>query len=149
MVDQTKLHIDNVRYYLDQIGDLLDERWVTHDASKLEEPELSGYAGLAEAVKGLTYGTPEYIAALEPYKPIIAHHYAANPHHPEHHLNGIADMTLIDVVEMLCDWKAASERGGGDFADSLHKSINRFVVDQQLAQILTNTAKALGWIADA
>ena len=34
-----------------------------------------------------------------------------NRHHPEHFgEDGIRGMNLPDVVEMLCDWKAASER---------------------------------------
>ena len=40
----------------------------------------------------------------------IEHHYAVNSHHPEHYEAGIAGMSLFDLIEMLVDWKAASER---------------------------------------
>lgn len=139
-------HIAKVERYLSQMAHELRARAAAHDASKLEEPELSGYVGLSEAVKGLTYGTDEYRAAFAPYKEIIQHHYRHNSHHPEHYPGGINDMSLLDVIEMLCDWKAASERGGGDFAESIRVSVKRFGIDPQLGLIFANTAKDLGWI---
>lgn len=138
-------HIGKVDAYLSHCSDLLMQRAKKHDASKLEEPERSGYAGLTRALKGLTYGTPEHRAAFEPFKEIIQHHYAHNSHHPEHYAEGVNDMSLLDVIEMLCDWKAASERGDGGFDWSLSKSVERFKIDPQLARILRNTADELGW----
>jgi hypothetical protein len=43
-------------------------------------------------------------------KPAIQHHYKANSHHPEFYDNGVEGMSLFDVLEMLLDWKAATER---------------------------------------
>lgn len=144
----TREHIGKVRYHMATILAILAERSNAHDLSKLEEPELSGYEGLSTALQGLTYGTPEYRAAFAPFKEVIQHHYASNRHHPEHWANGIADMSLLDIIEMLADWKAASERGGGDFKHSLEVSIARFHFDDdRIGEILTNTAKELGWIA--
>ena len=54
-------------------------------------------------------------------------------------------MNLLDVVEMVCDWKAASERTkDGDFAKSIEIGIDRFKIDPQLASILRNTATQIG-----
>lgn len=143
----TRTHILWVGVRLNEAIYNLEERRRTHDLSKLEEPELSGYDGLSQALQGLTYGTPEYRAAFAPFKEIIQHHYASNTHHPEHWANGIEDMSLLDIIEMLADWKAASERGNGDFKHSLEVSIARFHLDDdRLGEILTNTAKELGWI---
>jgi uncharacterized protein DUF5662 len=65
---------------------------------------------------------------------------------PEHYESGIAGMTLLDIVEMLCDWKAASERTKqGSIAQSLGHNRQRFQIDDQLASILENTVKELGW----
>lgn len=139
-------HIAKVEGYLSLIADLLRIRAATHDASKLEEPELSGYAGLSDALKGLTYSTPEHRAAFAPFKPIIKHHYEHNSHHPEHWPEGVDNMSLLDVIEMTADWKAASERGNGDFTESIRVSVERFKIDAQLANILINTAIELGWI---
>ena len=138
-------HIAKVEGYLSLCADLLRIRATHHDASKLEEPELSGYAGLSDALKGLTYGTPEYRAAFAPFKEIIKHHYQYNSHHPEHWPDGVACMSLLDVVEMICDWKAANERGNNSFSESITISVQRFGVNEQLASILKNTARELGW----
>jgi hypothetical protein len=55
-------------------------------------------------------------------------------------------MSLFDVLEMLCDWKAASERtkGGGDIMESIDYNQKRFQFSDELASILRNTAKELG-----
>jgi hypothetical protein len=55
-------------------------------------------------------------------------------------------MSLLDVVEMLCDWKAASERTKqGSIAQSLAYNEQRFSIDPQLAIILQNTVRELNW----
>ena len=143
----TENHIHKVRDNLYMIEANLSRRANVHDASKLEEPELSGYEGLSQALRGLTYGTPEHRAAFAPFKEIIQHHYANNSHHPEYWRNGIDDMSLLDIMEMIADWRAANDRSGGDFYQSIDVSARRFGIDEQLARILLNTAVELGWIA--
>jgi hypothetical protein len=55
-------------------------------------------------------------------------------------------MTLIDLMEMLADWKAATERhDDGDLSRSLDIQAERFDISPQLVRILRNTAVALGW----
>ena len=72
------------------------------------------------------------------------HHYAANRHHPEHFTKGIDDMTLIDIIEMLCDWKAASLRqNDGNLLKSIEINAQRFGYDDQLKRSFINTAKLL------
>lgn len=139
-------HIGKVQSNLSKVIYNLNDRKDMHDRSKLEEPELSGYEGLTQALKGLTYGTPEHRAAFAPYKEIIQHHYASNRHHPEHWQMGVTDMSLLDIIEMLADWKAANDRNGGDFGHSIQVSVSRFRISEQLHAILINTAKELGWL---
>jgi hypothetical protein len=80
-------------------------------------------------------------------KPALDHHYAAYPHHPEHYPNGVNGMSLLDLLEMLCDWKAAGERhANGSIANSLDKNRKRFGISNQLMDILTNTAREMGWL---
>jgi hypothetical protein len=59
-------------------------------------------------------------------------------------------MSLFDLIGMLMDWKAASERhpGGMNIARSVEVSSQRFSVGEQLKKILVNTAKEIGWISD-
>lgn len=118
-----------------------------HDNSKLEEPEKSGFDACTLKLKAMAYGSDEYKAALAELKPFLDHHYAANPHHPEHYADGVDGMTLFDVVEMLMDWKAATERmaNGGDIRRSLEINTERFKLSPQLRSILANTIKEMGW----
>lgn len=142
----TLKHINLVQIRIAEMAIELDKRGDRHDASKLVEPEKSGYDSLSAQLKDLVYGSDEYRAALVAAKPVIDHHYAHNSHHPEHYPNGIAGMSLLDIVEMLCDWKAASERTKqGSIAASLAHNKVRFGIDDQLAAILENTVRELRW----
>lgn len=139
-------HMDKVVARITEVIGELSGRALRHDDSKLVEPEKSGYDLLTIKLKDCVYGSDEYKAALIEAKPVIDHHYAANDHHPEHWPNGINDMSLLSIIEMLCDWKAASERTKqGSIAQSLEHNAKRFSIDPQLARILTNTVKELGW----
>ena len=51
-------------------------------------------------------------------------------------------MNLIDLCELIADWKAASERhNNGNLIKSIEINAERFQIDDQLKQILLNTAK--------
>lgn len=133
-------------------GNLLDVvlnlrlRSTMHDASKLQDPEKMLFDEWTPKLKELTYGSDEYKTALASMGPALAHHYEVNSHHPEHYPNGIAGMSLFDVIEMLCDWCAAAKRhADGDLTKSLEINRKRFGIDNQLSTILENTRKELGW----
>jgi len=125
----------------------LVQRSTQHDLSKTETPELELFDEHTPALRGLTYGSDEYAASLEALRPALEHHYAHNPHHPEHHADGVRGMTLVDLVEMLADWRAATERHDtGDLGRSLEINAARFHISPQLQQILRNTAEHYGWL---
>lgn len=140
----TQQHIIKVQQ---RIIDLLMQRARNHDRSKLEEPEASGYAELSARLSDIVYGSQEYRNALATAHTVIAHHYAHNSHHPEFWPNGVDDMSLLDVMEMFCDWKAAGERmkQGGSIMQSIAYNKDRFHLSPQVVHILENTAKELGW----
>ena len=141
---ETQKHIEKVRKYIRFFTDRLTTRGVNHDAAKLESPEIEIFAEHTDALKETTYGSTEYKKHLEAMKPALDHHYATYRHHPEHFQNGINDMNLIDLIEMLADWKAASERQlNGNLLTSIEQNAVRFNIDNQLKQILLNTAKSL------
>jgi hypothetical protein len=122
-------------------------RITKHDRSKMEDPELEIFDKFSPRLKGSTYGSEEYKGFLREMKPALDHHYANNRHHPEHFPNGVNDMTLVDLVEMLSDWKAATERhDDGDLDKSLEIQKERFGLSDQLVSILRNTARESGWI---
>ena len=139
--EETVEHINRVREIMAMIGRQLQERADDHDLWKLSEKELP-YFTKAKKLKGMTYGTEEYKEALKDLDKALPHHYSKYRHHPEYHENGIDDMTVVDLVEMACDWLAASERhADGNIFDSINHNRKRFKMSKQLAKIFWNTAK--------
>ena len=142
----TLAHIDSVRRKIELVCALLTMRAALHDASKLEEPEKSAFDQATPKLKYISYGSDEYKAALAELGEALHHHYAVNRHHPQHFENGINGMTLIDVVEMFCDWAAACERhNDGNLQRSIELNIERLKLSPQLAAIFENTQRALLW----
>lgn len=138
---ETVAHIEQVRKYIKIVIDRLWQRGIDHDKTKLESPEAEVFAEVNDKLKNLTYGTPEYEENLKDLQVALQHHYAKNKHHPEHYQNGINDMNLIDLLEMLCDWKASTFRQhDGNLLQSLDKNAERYGISKQLLQILKNTA---------
>lgn len=143
----TAAHIRRVGELMVEMGAALMRRAVNHDASKWSAEEWEAFARETPTLKGLTYGSPEYKAALDRLGPALQAHYKANRHHPEYFTDGVDSMTLLDLIEMLCDWKAATERhADGDIASSIVKNTERFKLSPQLVKILTNTAVERAWI---
>ena len=140
-VDTIK-HIEKVRHYIRMMTDRLTTRGVNHDNTKLESPEVELFTEYTPQLASTQYGSEEYKECLAGLKPALDHHYANSRHHPEHFNKGISDMNLVDIVEMLCDWKAASERQrDGNLLKSIEQNAQRFDYDDQLKQIFLNTAK--------
>ena len=144
--DDTLEHIEQVQKNLRVVRKQLKFRSVWHDRSKLNPPEKEAFDEATPQLKGLTYGSDEYKAATAKLGEALKHHYAHNSHHPEHFENGIDGMSLLDVVEMLADWNAATMRHqDGDIHKSLEINRERFGISDQLYSILKNTLKELGW----
>ena len=140
-------HALRVRQLLVPLIEELDDRSREHDASKTQPPELAYFDEYTPKLRHSTYGSPEYREFLVQMQGGLEHHYANNRHHPEHHEDGIDGMTLIDLVEMLADWKAATERHeDGDLARSLKINKDRFEMSDQLVSILESTARHFGWL---
>jgi Family of unknown function (DUF5662) len=129
------------------IKELLD-RSVRHDLSKTHEPERATYDQFAPKLRATVYGSADHAALVQAMGEGLRHHYAHNRHHPEHFPRGVNDMTLVDLIEMLADWRAATERGeGGDLARTLEINCERFGITPQLMGILANTARHHGRLA--
>lgn len=122
----------------------LFDRKNTHDLSKLKQPEKNIFIEYAPKLKKTEYGSNEYKKYLFEMNKALKHHYQNNRHHPEHHENGIKDMNLVDIIEMLCDWIAATERmKDGDIYKSIEINQKRFSYSDELRQILINTIEYL------
>jgi hypothetical protein len=56
-------------------------------------------------------------------------------------------MSLLDVIEMLADWKAATERhADGDLDRSITHNPERFGYGDEIERLLRSTAIELGWL---
>lgn len=172
VIRSTAAHIRSVGCYMGEAASKIIHRAIIHDASKWSPEEWPAFENATPKLAAMTYGSDEYKAALASIKPALAHHYAKNSHHPEYFgticvqcgnrepepctcggprfPGGIDGMDLFDLIEMLCDWKAAGERhSDGSITRSLEHNRERFKIDEQLMCILENTAKSMGWTPSA
>jgi hypothetical protein len=118
----------------------LNIRVQEHDRSKTMLPEVAIYNEMIPILNSVKYGTPEYKAAASKLGPAWEHHKKNNRHHPEYFKDGIDGMDLVDLIEMLCDWRAASERGKGNrLEDNLDVNQKKHKISDQLMSILKNT----------
>jgi len=143
-VAETLNHIRAVGFLLSVFVSKLTARAITHDQSKLNDPEYDIFKDYTPRLRGMTYGSEEYKACLAEMSKALEHHYLNNRHHPEHHKDGIKGMDLVDIVEMFCDWKAATLRHkDGDIIKSIEQNQKRFGYSDELKAIFLNTAGLL------
>jgi hypothetical protein len=136
----TVQHIKIVHFFCNIIAKSIERHAYNHDDSKLHNPEKKCFDIYTPKLADCTYGSEEYKRNLVEMQRALKHHYAENSHHPEHYENGIDGMDLVDVVEMLCDWKAATLRHkDGDIYKSLQIQKERFGISDQLLNIMKNT----------
>jgi len=149
VIRSTATHIRRVGELVTDCTANLNKRAVVHDASKWSEEEWPAFEKATPKLADLEYGSEEYKQSLQDIRPAIDHRQQNNTHHPEFYPNGIEGMTLLDLVEMICDWKAAGERHTtGSIVKSLEHNRDRFGISDQLYAILMNTAKELGWVSE-
>jgi hypothetical protein len=145
---ETQHHIDKVRLNLSQITDNLEQRAIKHDRSKLEDPEKAYFDEWTPRLRDVEYDSPEYHSFLAALKPALDHHYEVNDHHPEHYTygtDGLTGMSLLAILEMLADWKAASERmKEGSLGKSIIVNVDRFKISPEMEHKLWITAIELG-----
>lgn len=150
---ETQEHIDRVQHFIGLAVTNLRTRQMWHDDSKLVEPELSAFDKATPKLASLEYGSEEYKESLRELGPALQHHFEHNDHHPEHYENGVQGMSLMALIEMLCDWRAASERTKqrtddpdevATFESGLLFNKERFKISDELYEILLNTVRELG-----
>ena len=151
MKKNERLYMEAILKHVKKVGDrinlviqVLQKKAMKHDESKFLEPEFSNYSKRFINLHNITYGSKEYKKSLKGLDSTIKHHYNNNDHHPEYYTNGIKDMNLMDLIEMLMDWWAATEKhDDGNIFHSLEISKKRFGYSDDLDQILKNTINFL------
>jgi len=136
-------HNKAVRAILETVTTQLYFRGLVHDRDKLIQPQKTGWDAKTPRPK-IQYGTREYYDHLLELDKIVQRHYENASHHPEHFPQGIAGMSLLDLIEMLADWSDINKHhGDGNLMESIRIGVLRFKIDPQLAKILENTAVEL------
>lgn len=134
-----KGHISRVRRHIDTFIQLLIRRAENHDKSKLEEPELSWWKEMDKEPR-YPYGSEEYKQKIKRWNKVFKHHYQYNRHHPEHYEYGVSEMTLIDIVEMMCDWLGYKDTTTVTEALKVcDDQMARYDISEELRQIIFNT----------
>lgn len=142
--NDTLQHINLVRQLLEKVIENFKKRAVDHDHSKLLTPEKEIFDEYTPKLQKSTYGSEEYKSFLAGMQAGLKHHYENNSHHPEHYTNGIKGMSLLDLLEMLVDWKAATMRhDDGDLLKSIEINQKRFNYSDELKIIFLNTVSEL------
>lgn len=139
---ETLEHIQHVR---NGIGFAISElvyRSQIHDDTKLGPVEKETFDRVTPKLRAMTYGSEEYKASLVEMGDALAHHYASHRHHPEHFGElGIRGMNLVDALEMVIDWHAATKRhSDGDLHRSIELNQARFGYSDDLKAMMHNTA---------
>lgn len=120
-------------------------RAIAHDLSKYSRYEASAFEAALPKLRNLEYGSDEYKAAIASLGNALSHHYKDNLHHPEHWGGRIDNMSPLDQIEMLCDWKAAGKRHKtGNMVQSLLVNRKRFEASILFHDALERDAKEIG-----
>ena len=144
--NETRKHILEVGKLMNEMVVCLLNRASAHDATKLGPEEAPYFDEFTPKLSQSTYGSEEYKSFLSQMKPAIDHHQTHNDHHPEYFPNGIRGMSLLSLVEMLSDWKAATKRhNDGDIRRSIEITQSRFGYSDELKDILLNTLEEMNW----
>ena len=145
--DKVLAHKLSVKIGIQRVIDNLYHRGENHDDDKLEGDTLDYFYEISGKFEHAKFGSQEYENVLERLKPTLDKHYMINDHHPQHNKNGISGMNLMSILEMLVDWKSASSAyGDTPFEESMMINKKRFNIDEQLFEVMRNTAKSLGYL---
>jgi len=131
-----------VTWYMFKACIALMHRAVLHDLSRYAPREVESFEDWTRSMRGVVYGSQEYLAISKRFARDNELHYSINRHHPEYWPGGAASMPLLDQIEMLVDWQAAGRRAGGrDIRQSIKINQGRFGYDDALKARLLETVK--------
>jgi hypothetical protein len=122
-------------------------RALKHDLSKFSYKETKLFARSPFIFKNVKYGSDEYKALLKKIKPALEEHYSHNRHHPEYFMRHHHEdrMNILDTIEMVIDWKAASRRhNDDDVVKSVGVNQKRFGFDEREYHMYLDIAETIG-----
>jgi hypothetical protein len=124
------------------------DRAMLHDRSKFEDAvERKSYVEPVYALntEKVPYGSERYKELTDAMGEGWLHHKANNDHHPEHWATDhpFEKMNVFQILEMCCDWIAASKRRGNNPILPLARMRKDFGMTEQLSEVIANTILVL------
>lgn len=142
---ETSKHKYWVAWYMLLACIALLKRAIIHDFSKYSMFEAPYIEQALPKLLNVEYGSDDYKIAIKPLDPALSHHYKKNSHHPEYYNGKVEEMSPLDQIEMLCDWRAASRRHKtGSMTKSLKINKQRFEFDHCIYDSLERDANEIG-----
>lgn len=135
----TMEHKARVSILLTKVAKELIRRGNVHDNSKFKTPERELYEMNHDKLDTVKFGTEEYRKLHDEMSVAIEHHYKENDHHPEHFKDGIVDMDLLQIMEMLADISAVAKTKGTDVVAFLPDFMREKNIPENFYTILRNT----------
>ena len=117
LTEETKVLITTIKhqklvgFLLRELARQLEQRADLHDISKWSQDEFAGFVEINRIAREHPYGSQAYKDSIKSNE-AVALHFSRNRHHPEFHPDGVNMMSLIDFIEMVCDWVGASATYG-------------------------------------
>lgn len=137
---ETMEHKTRVSIMLTRISKDLVRRGKIHDNSKFKSPEREIYNMNHEKLQQVKFGTDEYDKLMNGEMAVaIDHHYKENDHHPEHFEDGVVNMNLVQILEMLADINAVADAKGTDVIKTLPEFMRKKNIPENFYTIFRNT----------
>lgn len=137
-------HNGLVRAFISKLANALEMRGLEHDMSKFGFDEFGTIVCIKGIARRFAYGSPEYEAELNANREALNEHLLHNRHHPECHPGGIDDMSLLDIVEMVCDWMAANAMyGKPTWGEAVAVHAERFGLEEKHVYLIRLIAEEL------
>jgi hypothetical protein len=129
-----------VSFFLMKLIEDLFLRSNVHDVSKHSDEEFEGFRKSIYYLKGPWGQENRPPEILEQLNESLQIHYKRNDHHPEHFENGMEDMDLVQLLELIADWRAAMiGQDNHDIDETIATGQERFGYPDFMAKILKNT----------
>lgn len=141
-IEDLNNHKELVRVLLNNLAENLKHRGIVHDNSKYDAEEAEQFETISDIRREDFETYEEWFNTTKPMlDKALKHHYENNRHHPEHFKNGVEDMNLLDVLEMVVDWEASASARNTTLDPEY--SFKRFGISPQLQKIIINTLNIL------
>lgn len=122
---------------------ILRNRISSHDESKYSDEEFEAYRKNFYPIND-----EEREENRDAFELAWKHHYASNSHHPEHWIDAYGDpinMSVADVIEMICDWESFKYIDKGSAKEWWEKRGNSIVITGSTRDLVTRVFTLLEW----